>query len=84
VTREIARRPSSRPSIGDGMSVLPGREDFCDDGEHEWERGEAREWNTEYEDLNKRYHTVEYECVNCSARKWVKEEKTRERSVFDW
>lgn len=56
--------------------------EYCDD-EHSWEQVDVNEWNTG-RDVDDEFQTVIYECEECDAKRWEREEKVRERSVFDW
>lgn len=60
--------------------------EFCEMGEHEWERVESVEWATKFEELNEQYETVAYRCAvdECEARRWDREEKPQEQEVLEW
>jgi hypothetical protein len=52
---------------------------FCDS--HNFEKVKEISWSTKFDELNERYSTVEFECVDCGAKRW---EVSETSSVFDW
>lgn len=56
------------------------------DHEHDWVEVDRIPWDTQYEDLNKKYVTVVYECDRgeCEGKRWSKEESRRASSALDW
>lgn len=60
-----------------------GEREYCD-GDHDWKRVGTVEWSTSYEDLNERFETGVYECTDCDAKRWSKEEKPQQKGLDEW
>lgn len=56
--------------------------DYCDQGDHAWEQTDIKEWNTRSEALNKRYHTVIYDCADCPASRYSRERRNGDLSQW--
>jgi hypothetical protein len=56
-----------------------------EDHEHAWQQVDTIPWETQFPDLNERFHTVVYRCGSdqCDAKRWAREERDQTQAT-DW